>query len=1269
MKLQKLEIIGFKSFADKEDFVFESGITAIVGPNGCGKSNVMDAMKWILGEQSAKSLRGQEMSDVIFGGSSSRSAVGLAEASLTISNEEGILPIEYKEVVITRRLYASGESEYLINKNACRLKDIREVFLGTGVGVNSYSIIEQGKVEALLQANANERRAVFEEAAGISKFKAKKRETLAKLEKTQHNLLRINDIVREVERQLRSIKIQATKAKKFKEYCERLRELKLNLSLKNYRDLTTNKGDISSKIGQITNESEEVQSVIDSMDVEVLDFESQLSSIDQKASETTAEIISIDAKIANTKDRINFNNEKIKDLEQRGDNYSEDLKIIREKIDENKERLINTKNAQEEMDASTGSVSENLVSREEKFKEVVMDADLLSESIEEKKSAMMDIYHAQSKTENELGNQETIKETLVNRKSRIETTLSDISEQIDVSAKNRQDLKVLHGNHSAELENYTDKQSGLKNDLDDLNEKTGQCDEQIGIHENIRSRKQSRLEVLEDYELRSEGVDSGVKAILTEVANKNDEFSGISGLVADILKVDLPYACAIETALGELTQSIIINSYENSINAINFLKKTDSGNATFLLLDKINDYQLSIVNSEDLENINQEEPELLDDNEKEIYNGITGKASYLVTYDKEFKSVFDYLLDKTLVVEDFAKASFIVNSLYQNDSAAKLIRSKYGIIKRIVTMDGALVETAGVIKGGSVREKSGLILRKSEIESIRAELTVVEEKIKTLHEEKRLSVEKLNNTRESLDLVTVEIEKLKIVILNNENEQKQEDLKCEKLNEERDVTSSELIEIEQNMQSIDKREKELKEEGNKLAAQHQELEHEINIISEEMVELEELKASVQEEITEIKITIAQNSEKKEALIQAVRHGELNDKELNGQLDSRSSGIEDCKDRKGNAIAELEELNGSIDTINKKKNETEELLSRFSEDRERIFSLLGEKKTEAGEHKTNQQMLEKQLNELRLKENEYQVRTSDLEDRIFEEYKVRLSELDSKESIEDDDSLDNEDYADNNEDRCMEATSDTVDQLGTASQNGEIVEGETMTLIENSDTDWNAVKGEVEELTEKVRKIGSVNVEAIQELEEFEARFEFLTKEREDLGKSEKILHDIIEKLNHSSRELFEETFNNIKEHFYTFFRKLFGGGRANIVLEEGVDILDAGIEIIIQPPNKEFKSIALFSGGEKVMITVALLFAILKSKPTPFCLMDEVDAALDESNIGRFTTVLTEFAQNTQFIIISHNKKTMQIADVIYGITMEEAGVSKKVGVKFDNYE
>ena len=802
-----------------------------------------------------------------------------------------------------------------------------------------------------------------------------------------------------------------------------------------------------------------------------------------------------------------------------------------------------------------------------------------------------------------------------------------------------------------------------------MTEKARLCDEQIGIHENIRSRKQSRLEVLEDYELKSEGVDSGVKAILSEVTNKTDGFTGILGLVADIIKVDLPYACAIETTLGELAQSIIANSYEDSINAINFLRESDSGNATFLLLDKINDHRLSIRLKDGQENVNQEVSEQADVSIEKICSGIIGKASDLVTYDKEFKSVFDHLLDTTLVVEDFTKASLVIDTIYRDGSGLKLIRSKYGTIDRIVTLDGALIETAGVIKGGSAREKPGLILRKSEIESIRAELIVIEEKVKALHEEKRLSIETLNSTRESLDLVTGEIEELKIVILNNENEQKQEDQKCESLKEERDVTSSELIEIEQNMQSIDLREKELKDEEGKLAAKHQELEHEINIISEEMVELEELKASVQEEITEIKITIAQNSEKKEALMQAVRHGEQNDKELNAQLNARSSGIDDCKDRKVNAVAELEELNGSIDSITNKMSETEELLSRFSADRERISSLLGEKRTEAAEHKANQQVMEKQLNELRLKENEYQVRTSDLEERIFEEYEISLSELDSKKNLEKDDSLDKNDYAENDENSSMEAPTNAVDQLGTANQNGEENDSGTMTLIENKDTDWNGVKTEVEELTEKIRKIGSVNVDAIQELEEFEARFQFLTTEREDLGKAEKILHDIIEKLNHTSRELFEETFNTIKEHFYTFFRKLFGGGRANIVLEEGVDILDAGIEIIIQPPNKEFKSIALFSGGEKVMITVALLFAILKSKPTPFCLMDEVDAALDESNIGRFTSVLTEFAENTQFVIISHNKKTMRIADVIYGVTMEEPGVSKKVSVKFDNYE
>ena len=1267
MKLKKLEIFGFKSFADKEDFVFEPGITVIVGPNGCGKSNVMDAIKWILGEQSAKSLRGREMSDIIFGGSKSRPAVGFAEASLTMSNEEQLLPVEYKEVSIARRLYTSGESEYLINKNRCRLKDIRDLFLGTGVGVNSYSIIEQGKVEALLQANAQERRLVFEEAAGISKFKLKKRETLLKLEKTQQNLLRVNDIIREVERQLRSLKIQATKARKYKEYCKRLQELRIKLSLKNFRELHNNKEKIAKEINSLFENCKNVLSVIDKKEVEVLDFENQLSDINQKASESNTEIVSIDAQVTNNKNKKEFCKEKLNDLDHQELNYNEDIANLKKKIEENKINEINLKNDLDKVEQSFGINSEVLASKKTELDQISFETDIIAEKVEEKKSNIMDIFHDQSKIQNEIGNQTTINETLKNRKNKVETTQQDINNQISLTEKNIKELQSENLELTNETTKLTDERSDLKTRVEKLNDKIQLNDNAISEHEKIRSSKQSRLEVLEDYELRSEGVDDGAKAILEEIVNERESFSDITiyGLVADIIKVDLKYARAVETALGDLAQSVITKSYEDSKNAIKFLKERDAGHATFLLLDKVNEqvnpgYEIGNVSNG------------VNDQNFELTMGIVGKASDLVKYDNEFKSIIDYLLDKTLVVEDFDKASSLLDTIDKSYGSENLLKQKYGTINRIVTLDGSLIENSCIIKGGVIRENSGLILRKSEIDNIHNEILDIESKIAELQSEKSIKVTKFKETNESLDITIQKIEKINIQLLNNQNDLKQEQLKLAKFNEEKDINISELKEIDENIDNIDKRNAELRNKLRFINDQHSVLEEEVNNLSQEISNKSEIKVSIQEEITELKVTIAQEKEKKETYTQTLEQTENNVKELNVQIESKLTGIENCKVKRDSIANELDELEKNIDQFLAEKRIKQDLLNTLVGDRNNVLSQLTEIKTDLEIYKTRHKELEDELNKLRLKENEFQVRSTDMEERIYEDYNIKLSEIAEPQRLA-------EEYNGYSENKNFTNSADgqfdktTVGPTNTQTQtisvrNSDNSDEELVIEINDTDTDWKAVNLEIEELKSKVEKTGGVNLDSIAEQEEFEERYQFLTNQRNDLEKSEKSLKDIIEKLNQTSRELFEKTFTDIKENFHVYFRKLFGGGKSNIVLEEGIDILDAGIEIVIQPPNKEFKSIALFSGGEKVLITVALLFAILKSKPTPFCLMDEVDAALDENNIGRFTSVLREFAQESQFIIISHNKKTMSVADVIYGVTMEEPGVSKKVSVKFDRF-
>ncbi|MGR3221023.1 MAG: chromosome segregation SMC family protein, partial [Candidatus Anammoxibacter sp.] len=825
MKLKKLELFGFKSFADKEEFIFEPGITVIVGPNGCGKSNVIDSIKWVLGEQSVKSLRSNEMSDVIFGGGGSRPAMGFAEISLTMSNEDHLLPIEYDEVSITRRLYISGESEYLINKNICRLKDIKELFLGTGVGTSGFSIIEQGKVEAILQANTYEKRHVFEEAAGISKFKSRKKEALQKLEKTQQNLLRINDIIREVERQLRSIKIQAGKARRYKEFCERLKELKIKLSLKNFRDLKNSKHDVINEIDLLSNNSKDILSTIDSMEVDVLDLENQLSGIDQKISEANTDIVTNDAQITNIKDKMRFCNERLEDIRQLESNYDEDVKTLKGKIEENEVKLINAKKDLENIEDGFKLDSEDLVAKETILGQIILEADTLAERVEDRKSEIMAVFHNQSKIQNEIGNQTAINETLENRKQKIEKTQEEVFRQIDSVGQNLQTLKSKHLEFICEAENIGKEQSGLRDTVNTLDGEIRTIDSEIGQQERMRSSKQSRLEVLEDYEMRAEGVDAGAKEIL----NKKESFSGIFGLIADIIKVELPYAKAIETALGDLAQSVVAGSYDDSIKAIDFLKETDAGHATFLLIDKLNEYRIlecglgnSDCKTENHKLDIQDTQSPIQNLKPEIEAGIIGKASDLIKYDNEFKSVVEFLLGETLIVQDFNKALSVMNSIYQNNDSADLIKTGYGNITRIVTLDGALIEKAGVIKGGVIREKPGLILRKSEMQSIHIDISGIDRELEKLQDERTQKASNLNKSKEAMELTTEKLERLNIVLLNSENEQKQETQRISNLNEERDVNTGEIQEIKLDIDSIAKRNLELRDKLCAANKQHDE---------------------------------------------------------------------------------------------------------------------------------------------------------------------------------------------------------------------------------------------------------------------------------------------------------------------------------------------------------------------------------------------------------------------------------------------------------------
>lgn len=1194
MRLTKLEAFGFKSFADKIAFTFEPGITAIVGPNGCGKSNVVDAFRWILGEQSAKSLRGSEMADVIFGGTENRPSSGYAEVSLFVLNDRNLLPIEYQEVCITRRLYASGESEYLINKQPCRLRDIKELFMDTGVGVDCYSVIEQGRVDTLLQSNAQERRSVFEEAAGISRYKARKKAAMSKLEKVEQNLLRLGDIIEEVQKQLRSITLQAGKARRYQEYIERLKELRIKLSLKNYREYKEKKIYITSQIEDVHKCIQDIQKAIEAFEGERDSLEESIEQLDTDISEVQASLAGTEAQISTAQEKVRLNQQRIQELELQKVKHSEHVQLLTVRIEEMEKQAAVTSQSIANVEQEIADYKSHLQLKETGLKQLTLECDLLRQQMEEKKSLTVDVHYRESGFQNEIGNLATEKETLFNRKARLQKRQDEISAEVSQLAIEEQRLLNEKQGLGQEVATLNDKQLQSKGRIGRLAKEIESFEGQINIQKQLQSSKESRYEVLKDFEARSEGVEAGAKAVLEEAGAA---LTGICGIVADLLKVDLPYATAIETVLGSKVQSIVTNTFEDAIRAMNFLREAEKGKAAFLPLDRIRHKGAG---------------------ESDILNqpGVIGKAPNLVSHDDAYSEVIRFLLGDTIVVNNFDTAQTLYSQGTLPDTT------------RFVTTEGELIDSDGTLIGGKGEVQGGIISRKSELVSIEKELVKIARALERFEEEKRIRLQEVKGLESELETLKQTIDKTRFLELAKDNELQQGKNRHNNLLSEKGVNASEIGEIEATINAAHQREERLRGELDALNDKRKQLEQELEHISAEVVEKEGLKSALHNEITELKVNLAQRTEKRDGLAASLRQLESVQKETREDLSATQLEIENCQIKKMESEEEIKGIEVSLNELKSKNEELSLKLISLKDGREAVHEQLLDVRTKIDEKSGEYKTVENQLQELRLKENELHVKMIDMEERIRDEYHIELSAADQH--------------------------AGAIHELPP--QGDEAIS-------------WDNVAQEIEELRGKVERLGNVNLEAIQQQDELQIREKFLLNQREDLQKAQNALSELIKRINTTSRELFEKTFNQVRENFRVLFRKLFGGGKADIVLEEGVDMLEAGIEIVAQPPEKELRSVNLLSGGEKVMTTVALLFAIFQSRPSPFCILDEVDAALDENNINRFITVLKEFTQHSQFLIITHNKQTMGIADVLYGVTMQEPGVSKRITVKFEEVE
>jgi len=1222
MRLKKLILQGFKSFADRTEFVFDSPIVGIVGPNGCGKSNVVDGFKWVLGEQSAKSLRGDAMMDVIFNGSSARKAAGLAEVILVFDNpkrDDGTrtLNLDADEVSVGRRLFRDGTSEYQLNNNATRLKDIRELFLDTGVGVDAYSVIEQGRVAAMLESNPAERRLIFEEAAGISKYKAKKKEAQRKLERVDQNLLRVTDIVEEVEKRLRSVKIQAGRARTYQEHSHRLRELRLTYALQEYHthklqlsDLEKKKEDAQFRLDDLTADLQRKQN-------ELASKRQQFENLSQKKQEAEYELVQAKAQMQSAQQRQQYARQQLEQIAEQQMSFEQDKAQIQQK-------LSDATSALERENASLSKLTEELDQqrqlidqRQQSFRDGQLALNQLSQEVEQHKSAILDLMRRLAATNSRLGAIDIERRTITGQQSRLSDRRRVVVEEIE---KLQSQITDRQTRLDAVLEEITLQQGQLdekRNESAALGKQIAEITEQLGAAKEHRSGLVSRQNLLKDLEQRREGVSEGVKSVLRQ---RQDQFAFVKGLVADVLRVDVEHAHAIEAALDGRDQWLVTDDSTAASAAEEKLADLE-GRVNVLCTDKFPAFQ-------DGYDWNQHPHRIR-------------LAIDLVKFEPVDRSIAQHLLGRTVVVDDLATASSLHNE------AAKGYR--------YVTLNGEVLEADGTLRAGPLTAAMGLISRRSELEAIAAQITEVDSRIERLTSqltEGNAAARALEENQNALRNSIYQSNTQKVQLTS---ELAQINDRVGGLRREQPILDRELAGMLETIGRITVEENQLGHKKRDMEADQSSRQSQVEALSQKQQETAENLKTWNEQLTQARVDLGQIQEKQLSAQQQVQRLTSAKGELEQQIHRIAASVEQLDKRRASVETELEQAKEAEASLVEHQ---EQLASQVQELTQAVTNLsqaVQELTTQVETSRESVANIEQELHQVQLALSELNVRIETLVTRTREELEL-----------------------------------DILTQYA---------EHEAAGGYHPAEMDWDSVANEIKELKEKIHRLGNVNLDAISEQDELEQRQTFLSTQVTDLTQSKQQLEEMIDTINKESSLRFEQTFNAVREHFQGMFRKLFGGGKADIYLETSIeddsspapsdnsalstqdsalpapimrktiDPFEAGIEIIAHPPGKKPVSISQLSGGEKTMTCVALLMSIFKSKPSPFCILDEVDAALDEANNQRFNLIVQEFLDMSQFIIITHSKITMQIADVLYGVTMQEQGVSKRVAVKFDQID
>ncbi|NOU81933.1 chromosome segregation protein SMC [Paenibacillus sp. LMG 31459] len=1185
MFLKRIELAGFKSFADKTEMEFVRGITAVVGPNGSGKSNISDGIRWVLGEQSAKSLRGGKMEDIIFAGSDARKAVNYGEVSLTLDNEDHVLPLDFSEVTVTRRVHRSGESEYLINKQACRLKDITELFMDTGIGREAYSIIGQGRIEEILSTRSEDRRGIFEEASGIVKYKSRKKDAGRKLDETEQNLLRIHDLISELEDQVGPLKDQSEKAIRYKELREQLKHLEISVYVHQIEGIHTAWQEGNARLELLKDEQLELSTVVSAHDAKLESGRAELRSLEQEVEKLQEQLLHYSEANEKSEGYGELLKERRRNLENNREQLMQTLGSVGERSEGRQRELAELEHKLKQSRQALEELRLQLADEESRLQGV---AGGISQSKEEKlKSALLELMNLMAQARNEIRYADQQKESLEKRMSRSQEE---------------------SGKWTARLEELTSAQSGLKDKIAGLGKEIGLLrgayiteSEQTGKRQKLleetqsglrkweqkREAQVSRHETMKEMQDDFDGFMLGVKEVLKGA--RKGQLTGVHGAVAELISVPEKLEMAIETAMGASLQHVVMENEAVSRQAIAFLKQRQLGRATFLPLDVIRPRQITGSDRSMVEGA----------------EGFVGIGSELVGFEEKYSSIVGSLLGNVVIAE----------SLEQANRIAAKCQYRY----RVVTLEGDVVNAGGSMTGGSQHKKNNSLLsRKRQLDQLFGEIEESEQQIAKLKQgilrlrtEQDKAAQKLEELRHDGDEKRLEEQRVS-------GDLKQLEQELRHVKEQVEGAGAERSGFENEVRGFEETRKQAEAELARLEKEEKEAHEAIRNAESDRKANETAKEELQGKLTGMKVTEGKLDQEIFSLEEQLRRMRQDagsqEKELRQSRSLLMTIEQDLEENTREAVKQKEDVN----SLRLKKEDTSAKLDLARADRTAIS-----RKLELAEGETKDQRQALKVVEDKLRSTEVAVGRLDVE-------------------------LDN----------ILRKLSDDYElSYELAKQRYPVPE------------DVPAAQMEVQRLKRSISGLGEVNLGAIEEYQRVHERYTFLSGQKDDLVEAKTTLYHVIHEMEEEMSKRFKQTFDAIRREFGTVFSKLFGGGRADLMLLDPEHMLDTGIDIVAQPPGKKLQNLQLLSGGERALTAMALLFAILQVKPVPFCVLDEVEAALDEANVVRFAQYLREFSEQTQFIVVTHRKGTMEEADVLYGVTMEEGGVSKLVSVRLEDEE